>query len=1051
MNKKRLLAIIMTVMLIVGLLPLSAFAEGDDTEYNITFLTAPGQGAICCVLGVNGYEALNTNPYDYKIDKAKAGTEISIPFKQDYSYFGVVYPEALVDGSALPTFSNPATGLFEGHFTMPDHDVTVTVLYREGSTGKLAYYYHVFLDADGNETDTTWTKSNRHSGNGITVPTKADDENNSYVFKEWQRSEASDWKRVYTPVYTAVPKIKCTVTADPIEGGTVTGGGSYAEGKTVTLTATPNPGYKFKEWVVITGNGGTLSNKDTNRAEFTMGTGDATLQAKFEEDPYYLYAIVYHLNDGTNHPSNPATYTKSDAITLANPTRDGYTFGGWYDNASFSGSDITNIPVGSTGDKQFYAKWTAETYNISYQNLKGASNSNPVTYTIADTPIPLVSPTGATGYTFDGWYDNAAFSGNAITEIPANSTGDKTFYAKWTADTYNISYQNVNGASNSNPATYTIADTPLTLADLTGGPTGETFGGWYDNAAFSGNVITEIPANSTGDKTFYAKWTADIYNISYQNLNGASNSNPATYTIADTPLTLAPLTGGPTGHTFDGWYDNASFSGSPITAIPAGITGDRTFYAKWTAETYNISYQNLKGASNSNPVTYTIADTPLTLAPLTGGPTGHTFDGWYDNAAFSGNPITEIPANSTGDKTFYAKWTADTYNISYQNVNGASNSNPATYTIDDTPLTLVPLTGGPTGHTFDGWYDNAAFSGNPITEIPANSTGDKTFYAKWTADTYNISYQNVNGASNSNPATYTIDDTPLTLVPLVGGPTGHTFDGWYDNAAFSGSPITAIPAGITGDRTFYAKWTADSYKITYNLNGGKSNHPDNPVSYTIEDTPITLAPPTGATGYSFDGWYDNDAYSGNAITEIPANSTGDKTFYAKWTEVSYSNTKGNGGEWTKGNKTTLTFTFKRSADDETTFSHFKGIKVDGKAVPEKDASGKANWTAKKGSVIIELQSPYLETLSVGEHKLAAQFDDGADATATFTVKAKPATPTVTPTKTPTKAATTSGKATTTAPKTGDESNMLLWFLLICASLFVMFQITSLRNRRFYDR
>ena len=94
---------------------------------------------------------------------------------------------------------------------------------------------------------------------------------------------------------------------------------------------------------------------------------------------------------------------------------------------------------------------------------------------------------------------------------------------------------------------------------------------------------------------------------------------------------------------------------------------------------------------------------------------------------------------------------------------------------------------------------------------------------------------------------------------------------------------------------------------------------------------------------------------------------------------------------------------------------------------------------------------YLETLSVGEHKLAVQFDDGADATATFTVKAKAATPTVTPTKTPTKAATTAGKATTTAPKTGDESNMLLWFLLICASLFVMFRIISLRNRRFNDR
>ena len=65
---------------------------------------------------------------------------------------------------------------------------------------------------------------------------------------------------------------------------------------------------------------------------------------------------------------------------------------------------------------------------------------------------------------------------------------------------------------------------------------------------------------------------------------------------------------------------------------------------------------------------------------------------------------------------------------------------------------------------------------------------------------------------------------------------------------------------------------------------------------------------------------------------------------------------GAGGTYTKGSGKTLTFTCKRSAEDETTFrfSHFTGIKVDGKAVPENDASGKTNWKAESGSVIIEL-------------------------------------------------------------------------------------------------
>ncbi|MBR0164729.1 MAG: InlB B-repeat-containing protein [Lachnospiraceae bacterium] len=369
-------------------------------------------------------------------------------------------------------------------------------------------------------------------------------------------------------------------------------------GETVQLTATPNPGYQFKEWMVIAKSGGTLSSTTDNPAQFTIGTGHATIRATFAEDPYYLYAIVYHLYDGTNHPSNPATYTKSDTITLAKPRRDGHTFGGWYDNAAFNGSPVTEIPAGSSGDKQFFAKWTADIYNISYQNLKGASNSNPVTYTITDTPIPLVSPTGATGYTFDGWYDNAAFSGNAITEIPANSTGDKTFYAKWTADTYNISYQNVNGASNSNPATYTIADTPLTLAPLTGGPTGHTFDGWYDNASFSGSPITAIPAGITGDRTFYAKWTE----ITVTGITLNSDSANKIYTEGDaldvTGLTLEVSKS-------DGSKETVNVTAAMVTGFDSSTVGKQTLTVSY--EGFTDSYEIEVKAKTNPPTPVTVS------------------------------------------------------------------------------------------------------------------------------------------------------------------------------------------------------------------------------------------------------------------------------------------------------------------------------------------------------------------------------------------------------------------------------------------------------------
>ena len=69
------------------------------------------------------------------------------------------------------------------------------------------------------------------------------------------------------------------------------------------------------------------------------------------------YSITYNGVEGATNP-NPASYTiESEAITLDTPTKDGYTFAGWFDNAEFTGSAVTTITAGSTGDKTFWAKW----------------------------------------------------------------------------------------------------------------------------------------------------------------------------------------------------------------------------------------------------------------------------------------------------------------------------------------------------------------------------------------------------------------------------------------------------------------------------------------------------------------------------------------------------------------------------------------------------------------------------------------------------------------------------------------------------------------------
>ena len=109
-----------------------------------------------------------------------------------------------------------------------------------------------------------------------------------------------------------------------------------------------------------------------------------------------------------------------------------------------------------------------------------------------------------------------------------------------------------------------------------------------------------------------------------------------------------------------------------------------------------------------------------------------------------------------------------------------------------------------TGYNFLGW--------TPTDNIPAGSTGDKTFTATWSDPiAYNITYVLGGGTNDlSNPATYNVTSATITLA----APTrlGYNFLGW--------SPTDTIATGSTGDKTFTARWsTAIRYNITYTMNG----------------------------------------------------------------------------------------------------------------------------------------------------------------------------------------------------------------------------------------
>lgn len=147
---------------------------------------------------------------------------------------------------------------------------------------------------------------------------------------------------------------------------------------------------------------------------------------------------------------------------------------------------------------------------------------------------------------------------------------------------------------------------------------------------------------------------------------------------------------------------------------------------------------------------------------------------------------------------------------------------------------------------------------------------------------YDITYHNVENATHSNPACYYEGSAEIVLTDAE--MDGYDFDGWYSDAALT-EPVRAIPAGQTGAVDLYAKFTAEIYGITYELNGG-TNAESNPAAYTYGVGVASLAD-AEKDGYVFDGWYGDESFDPETkMTSIPADHIGPITLYAKFVESS---------------------------------------------------------------------------------------------------------------------------------------------------------------------
>ena len=170
-----------------------------------------------------------------------------------------------------------------------------------------------------------------------------------------------------------------------------------------------------------------------------------------------VYAVTYHIANNDAYlagievdNNNPTTYTAEEGLKLFNLNVDGYIFDGWYDAAGASGELVKEIPSGTTGNIELYARWTLVEYTVQFDSPDLPVES--IKYTV-DTGVPLINPAKQFGYTFVGWSNDDGF---LVSRIKPGTTGHITLHANWT--------------SNRNKATsYPTYEKPIIIEDDTKG------------------------------------------------------------------------------------------------------------------------------------------------------------------------------------------------------------------------------------------------------------------------------------------------------------------------------------------------------------------------------------------------------------------------------------------------------------------------------------------------------------------------------------------------------------------------------------------------------
>jgi len=499
-------------------------------------------------------------------------------------------------------------------------------------------------------------------------------------------------------------------------------------------------------------------------------------------------------------------------------TREGYSFGGWFRNPNLT-ARWSFASSTATSNLTLYAKWVPSQHKVSFVPNGGEPDPDDqfVVYGAkAASPLPMTKA----GQGFAGWFtDDVTFTQprTAGWDFASDTvTKDIKLYAKWVTTRYKVSFE-PNGGS-PQPSAQQVAHNSTLQRPASMTKLGHQFGGWYDNANFSGEAWNFTSSKVDKDlMVLYAKWEPDQYTVTFIANDGLPVPQDQRVLYESKVTRPAPMTR--QGHSFGGWYQSANFTGASWDFTNDTVIGNTTLYAKWEKNYLVVIFNPNLGipAPKIQPVLYDA----LVIPPAPMQRPEHAFGGWYIDPNFIGYPWNFAVDRVSSDMNLYAKWEKSPTIITVVfNANGGEPA-PASQPVTDGTRVSEPASMTKPNSGFGGWFVGNETSSDwkePwIFSLPMNTDpnfsgrniyGGKIYlYARWTEDRYLVRFE-ANGGFPM-PENQYVSPGAKAKEPLAMNRPGYGFDGWYEDPLlikkwdFANNPVNK------DDLRLYAKWVRD--------------------------------------------------------------------------------------------------------------------------------------------------------------------------------------------------------------------------------------------------